>query len=215
MNRTDGTATSERVLQAAYELFSAKGFHATTTQDICSLAQANIAAVNYYYGSKENLYLEVWRHAAEQTQHHWEECIHEDSPPEEQLRQFIAFRLEAALSDDERGWFTQLIHREMSNPGPLTEELGQRYLFPRVLWFQELVRALVGDKVSERQMRLAGFCIHSPLMHLHEMRMRPDRRPPPPDGGPLADPEALADTVYTFALAGLRELRRLHEEPNR
>lgn len=212
MAKAHASSTPDRVRHAAYELFATQGFHATTTQEICALAQANVAAMNYYYGSKENLYRAVWEHGAAETQKLWKERIHPDSPPEEQLRQFIAFRVEAALSDDERGWFAQLVHREMSTPGPLTEELGQRHLFPEFVWFQKLVRALVGDEVPERQMRLAGFCIHSPMIHLGEMRVRPNRPPPPPDGGPQADPEALIETVYTFALAGLRELRRRHEE---
>jgi AcrR family transcriptional regulator len=205
-------STPERILLAAYELFATKGFESATTQEICAMAQANIAAVNYHYGNKENLYRAVWEYGAARAQEEWDERISPDSPPEERLRQFIEYRVATLNSTDESGWFPRLIHREMSNPSPLAEELHERFLHPKRRWFQALVREIVGGGLSDRETRLASFCIHSPLIHLHEMRARFAHLPPPPDGGPLADPAALVETVCTFALAGLRELRRRREE---
>jgi len=210
-----GCVTPERILHAAYELFAARGFDGATTQEICSLAQANIAAVNYHYGSKENLYRAVWEYGDAQARERWEQSIPSDSSPEQRLRQFIELRVLAVVREDENGWYARLIHREMANPSPLAEELHERFLHPKRRWFQALVREIVGENVSERETRLAGFCIHSPLIHLNEMRTRPHPQPLPPDGGPLADPAALVETIYTFALAGLRELRRRHEAESR
>lgn len=203
--------TPERILLAAYELFAAKGFEGATTQDICTLAQANIAAVNYHYGSKENLYRAVWEHAAERSRQRWDEAGLEGASPEQQLRQFIEFRVQAVLSGDESGWFAQLIHREIANPSPLAEELHERFLHPKRRWFQNLVREIVGEQLSGHEVNLASFCIHSSLIHLNEMRARSAHRRSPPECGPLADPPALVETMYTFALAGLRELRRRRE----
>lgn len=205
-------STPDRILLAAYELFAAKGFDGATTQEICALAQANIAAVNYHFGNKENLYRAVWEYGAGRAQQEWDERISPDSPPEERLRQFIEYRVAALNGTGDNGWFPRLIHREMSNPSPLAEELHERYMHPKRRWFQALVREIVGGGLSDREEGLASFCIHSPLIHLNEMRTRFAHLPPPPDGGPLADPAALAETMYTFALAGLRELRRRREE---
>jgi len=204
--------TPDRILLAAYELFAAKGFEGATTQEICALAQANIAAVNYHYGNKENLYRAVWEYGAERARQAWDERVAPDTPPEERLRQFIEYRVAALNSTDESGWFARLIHREIASPSPLAEELHERFLHPKRRWFQDLVREIVGEGLSDREARLASFCIHSPLIHLNEMRTRFAHLPPPPDGGPLADPAALVETMYTFALAGLRELRRRREE---
>jgi AcrR family transcriptional regulator len=205
-----GSSTPERVLRAAYELFAAKGFEGTTTQDICTLAQANIAAVNYHFGGKENLYRAVWEYGDAQARQRQDEAIPPDCPPEERLRRFIELRVRALLSEDETGWFGQLVHREMANPSPLREELHERFMRPRHQWFRTLVREIVGEDVSDHEVRLAGFCIHSPLIHLSEMRTRPVPRRRRP-GDPTSDPAALAGTLYTFALAGLRELRAQHK----
>ena len=49
------------LLDAAEELFSEKGFNAASVRDITSRAGCNVAAVNYYFNSKDNLYTEVFR----------------------------------------------------------------------------------------------------------------------------------------------------------
>ncbi|MBN2183031.1 MAG: CerR family C-terminal domain-containing protein [Sedimentisphaerales bacterium] len=51
----------ERLLDAAEELFCERGFKGTSIRDIAASAGCNIASVNYYFGGKNNLYIEVWR----------------------------------------------------------------------------------------------------------------------------------------------------------
>ena len=55
------TATRAAILEAAKKLFAAKGFGAATVRDICTEAGANIALVSRYFGSKRELYSEVFR----------------------------------------------------------------------------------------------------------------------------------------------------------
>ena len=54
-------STKERILGAAEELFAQQGFGATSLRQVTSRADVNIAAVNYHFGSKENLVNEVFR----------------------------------------------------------------------------------------------------------------------------------------------------------
>ncbi len=51
----------DRLLDAAEGLFCERGFKGTSIRDIAASAGCNIASVNYYFGSKEKLYEEVWR----------------------------------------------------------------------------------------------------------------------------------------------------------
>ncbi len=55
------TDPRQRLISAASELFAERGFHATTARDIARRAGMNLAAANYYFGSKKALYLEVLR----------------------------------------------------------------------------------------------------------------------------------------------------------
>lgn len=55
-----------RLVAAAAELFAEHGFHGTSVRDIAERAGVNVAAGNYYFGSKKALYLGVLReHFAE------------------------------------------------------------------------------------------------------------------------------------------------------
>ena len=51
--------TKERLLDAAEHLFAAKGYPNTSLRDITSAAKANLAGVNYHFGSKNNLLIAV------------------------------------------------------------------------------------------------------------------------------------------------------------
>lgn len=55
-----GTNTTEqKIIQAADKLFTQKGYAATRTRNIAEKAGTNLALLNYYFGSKENLYKKV------------------------------------------------------------------------------------------------------------------------------------------------------------
>jgi AcrR family transcriptional regulator len=52
-------ATKERILDAAETLFMELGFEATSLRAITGAAEANLAAVNYHFGTKEELFQAV------------------------------------------------------------------------------------------------------------------------------------------------------------
>lgn len=51
----------ERILTVAESLFAGHGFSGTSMRKITQEAGVNVAAVNYYFGTKEDLYREVFR----------------------------------------------------------------------------------------------------------------------------------------------------------
>ena len=60
-NTGSAKSVKGRLLDAAEGLFCERGFKGTSIRDIAASAGCNIASVNYYFGSKEKLYEEVWR----------------------------------------------------------------------------------------------------------------------------------------------------------
>ena len=57
--------TRERILRSAEALFMDSGFASTSLRMITARAKVNLAAVNYHFGSKEDLIREVFgRHLA-------------------------------------------------------------------------------------------------------------------------------------------------------
>lgn len=53
--RVKGEATKNRLMEATESLIANKCFEAVSVRDITGLAKANVAAVNYHYGSREGL----------------------------------------------------------------------------------------------------------------------------------------------------------------
>lgn len=50
-------STRELLLEAARELFVSRGFHAVSTRTIADKAGVNLGAIQYHFGSKENLFI--------------------------------------------------------------------------------------------------------------------------------------------------------------
>jgi AcrR family transcriptional regulator len=52
-------STREHLLQAAAQLFTQNGYKSVSTRDLADAAEVNLAAINYHFGSKAKLFIEV------------------------------------------------------------------------------------------------------------------------------------------------------------
>ncbi|MBQ9825216.1 MAG: TetR/AcrR family transcriptional regulator [Solobacterium sp.] len=97
--------TKEKVLKAASRVFSENGYKETTVRMISEKAGVNVASVNYYFGDKEQLYLEVIRFWAKDAFRDFpaEALSSGDLTPEEKIRQFIYYTLLCLLGKDGKG----------------------------------------------------------------------------------------------------------------
>ena len=105
----------ERLVAAGLAIFGEYGFHAATTRRIADRAGVNLAAIPYYFGTKEKLYLAVAEHIAVQAHRYMEPVLDAarraaddpDAPPEKLqatllllLDRFATFLLSPRTSDD-------------------------------------------------------------------------------------------------------------------
>lgn len=60
-----GAQARQSLVLAAAQVFGESGLEAATTREIAQRAQQNIAAIAYYFGGKEGLYLAVAQHVVE------------------------------------------------------------------------------------------------------------------------------------------------------
>src|SRR5262249_31990220 len=125
-------ATRDRLLTAAGEIFAEKGFHRTTVREICQAANVpNIAAVNYYFGDKERLYIESVKrahpsHIDEVPLPQWPPT----TPPVEKLRDFIATIVGRLIGHPWSPWQEQLMMREVASPTAAAVEMVQQFIRP-------------------------------------------------------------------------------------
>src|SRR5581483_26446 len=66
--RDRGAETRARLVEAALDVFGRLGFEGASTRQIAKAAGANLAAIVYHFGSKEELHLAVARHILERVQ---------------------------------------------------------------------------------------------------------------------------------------------------
>ena len=68
-------STKERILGAAEELFARNGFAGASLRELTARAKVNLAAVNYHFGSKDNLINEVFRRRLDELSTHRLEAL--------------------------------------------------------------------------------------------------------------------------------------------
>ena len=173
--RKDAQETRQRLLAAAAEVFAEKGFWETTHVEICEKAKANTAAVNYHFGSKENLYVEAWKYSFERSV--------EAHPPEGGVARGAGSKRGCTAGSwrfmrriaDPNNHEIEIMHKEMANPTGLLAEALQRAIEP-MRQGTTIVQELLGDGASEQQisfceMSLMGQCF-GPMLHLRQPRWR-------------------------------------------
>ena len=62
-------STRQRIMGAAEALFAERGFAAASLRQVTAAAKVNLAAVNYHFGSKNNLIEEVFRRRLDELSH--------------------------------------------------------------------------------------------------------------------------------------------------
>jgi AcrR family transcriptional regulator len=168
MSTEDLDTTRERIAEAAGEIFAERGFDATTVRDICQRAGANVAAVNYYFGDKQRLYVEavVRAHRWRMEQARLPEWS-DNTPPETKLADFIATFFRRVLTGPDDTWHTKLVLREMANPTAACAELVQSSIRPQFEILLAILSELLPTDVSAEQLRLTAFSIVGQCLFYH------------------------------------------------
>ncbi len=153
-------STKARILEAAGGIFAAKGFEAATVREICQVAGANLAAVNYHFGDKQRLYVETIKHAhCSRAQEIPLPVWDESTPAKVKLRGFIGVLLQRMLGDDQAPWHAQLMLREIARPNLACEELVRDYIRPHFEVLKGILRELLPPDVSEERLALTAFSV--------------------------------------------------------
>jgi len=135
----------DRLLDAAEELFCEHGFEGVGIRDIAATAECNIASVNYYFGGKEKLYIEMFRRhmsrLLDEQIENIQKVMNSDHPALEQLlRTLVVSTLRSLNSDGGERPLLKMMVREVLNPH-LKAAIGINELVGK--FFTELHNAIV------------------------------------------------------------------------
>lgn len=168
--------TKERILDKAELLFSQKGYHAVSVREITKAARCHVGAVNYYFGSKKNLYLSVfrdrWLSRALRMQQFFRDSLpdSESQTPAEVVRALAQAFIGGPLSDEERLRHHQLMAREMAKPSEALDMVGEEGMKP---FFKELALRLgpaMPEGIGRDRMMLNILSIFAQVLYFNFAR---------------------------------------------
>jgi AcrR family transcriptional regulator len=159
----------DRLLDAAEILFCEKGYEATSVRDLTTKANCNVAAVNYYFGGKDKLYIEMFRRQmqfiVDSQIERMNQLLSSPDPTIEQLiHEMIYYPLRSAYEKQQRGQVMRLMVREVLNSSLTGEKLIGDFrsrIMDRVV--DVLMRLIPG--INKKQAQLFFASIES--LHLH------------------------------------------------
>ena len=205
--RKDGLDRKASLLEAATKVFAQKGLRKTTIADICRTAKSNTASVNYYYGSKEELYAAVWKSAFHNAIEKYPPDMElaPDAGPEDRLYALIKSFLHRMLDSGELGCAGHILLMELANPTEAIDRVKKDAIEPLRKRMIAILRELLGETVTQQDIVICamsvihqcmGFGLHrgklpSPLREMEKSLLI----------------EALSDHITRFSLAGIMTLK--------
>ncbi len=201
--------TEQRLLEAAGEIFAEFGYQSATTRQICEKAGANVAAINYYFGDKEGLYLAVLRSVpkAHEEKYPSDRGLSLGAIPEQKLRAYVRSLLQRVFDEGRPGWHTKLIAREMIEPTRAFDILVEEAARPVHQELAAIIREHLDSTTTEEVVRLCTLSIISQCVYYHHARSVIRRLYPEQKYG-LEDIDRLAGHITKFSLAALKQFSR-------
>jgi AcrR family transcriptional regulator len=169
--------TRERILAEAETLFAEKGFEAVSIREITGAAECNLAAVNYHFGTKQNLYLEVFRECwvprARRIHQAFFQALgeREEPTPDAVIEALARAFLEGPLSEEERARHHQLVAREMAKPTEAFDLLAREMMVPFISEVAALMRKADRDPpMEDEELLLAILSLLASVLYFNFAR---------------------------------------------
>lgn len=113
------SATRDNILNATLKIIGEEGFQNVTIRKIATLAEVNVAAVNYHFGSKDVVINEALRYMTTKLREAFVFLGDNNIPAQERMKNFIRSYADAALEYPDV--FKNFINHSMCNHDMSTE----------------------------------------------------------------------------------------------
>lgn len=203
--------TRERILAAAQTLFAEKGFSKVTLRELTQAADSNLAAVNYYFGSKDQLLVALVKRAAKIVNRErtrlLQAAIGERGSRKQKIRRILHALVAPAVAvtpgAESAFLYNALLNRAIADGPPELSDLLLRQTSHLAPYAQELAKLL--PELTEEDIY---WRLHFILNIEHATHTELDRLSHLSGGiCDISDRPAMVKRIVDFALAGLLAAR--------
>ena len=208
-NKKTISKTRAAIIEAAGRIFAEQGYRQATVRDICSHAGANVAAINYHFGDKRELYLAVLKHYQEIAFQTYPPDLgmQETQKPEEKLRAFIRSFLMRIMDDDRPAWFGKLLAWVFTNQKSAYEILVEENIRPSFQLLTGIIAAILDKSPKDRVVRLCAMSIVGQCLYFRHSHPVITRIYPGEAFG-IKQIDELTEHITLFSLRGLMKEKR-------
>ncbi len=202
----------DRLIDAAGAIFAELG-PAATVRQICSAAGCSVAAVNYHFGDKHQLYVRCVQAACERKQRLFPlPNLDQTGELPELLRSFLRAVNSRMAASSNVSWHNTLMLREVISPSEGVAEILKKPFRRDIGLLSELVARLLGSELDSEDLRHALVTqIVARCMFLRtgkSFRSMVEINQPEND-----DPSKYADVICNSILMQIDSLRQLKKLP--
>jgi len=152
----DSEKARTRLIEAAGQLFSEKGFKGVTVRDIAGTAQTHLSALNYHFRTKDALYREVLLDACRANVikvKDQKQLLKLD--PEKAMFIMVRESLKDYTGHGANNWRIIILTRECREPSQVFDEVVQAYFRPETNFVAQIVANAVEKSRDDHQVRFA------------------------------------------------------------
>lgn len=204
--RVDGAATRSRILEGAGQLFARDGYAETTGKAIAEQAGADLASINYHFGSRSGLYQAVLAEAHRRlvSLSDLSQLSKGTLSPSDRLLALFESLVDSILVEE--GWHVGVLAREIGSPSSHFQHLLSAEIEPKLIHVMDIVSTITGIPTRDPALLRCLISVASPCLILLMGRHLP---------GPLQavarmPPADLVAHLHAFAMAGLTRIGTLH-----
>jgi AcrR family transcriptional regulator len=192
--------TREKLLDAAQEVFVERGFYDATIRQICKRAGVNLALVNYHFGDKLQLYIEVIRRAMNLSKLAILSGVNDpDIDPVSLLRDVVSQFL--CHLEKEESVYDILLKQESLRPTPAMEFITEKFMRPAYGAMCTVIGRILKLPGSHETTRMITNSVIAQIKHFGEPERLLARIDPTILSGKTD--EELANFIVGFSLGGL------------
>lgn len=201
--------TRTRILHVAAEVFAEFGFEKATVRIICEHSSVNVAAINYHFRDKENLYIEVLKYCKALAFEKYPSDIDtkKSDSPKIRLKAFIKSFVFRILDGGSSSLFGRLVSREYIEPTGALDMLIEEAIRPTFALLAEIVGELLGRKAPAMTVRMCCASVVSQCLFFLYARHALARLFPGQQFG-TAEMENIADHITSFSLSAIQDFRK-------